>query len=146
MAKSLFDHVNAIYAAGPSYYRELGESDRKSYSMYMINRFVSMCPDYLPIVNEIQKYSGLLDNGSHYLFFAEILPRRKQFHKYIKASKEIKIEPWLLELLAKHYWVSTKEAADYVEIFLQSKEGKVELQNICGLYGIEEKKVLKAIK
>ena len=56
--KSLFDHVNQVTSVqNPSYWDEISDEDKKSWSNYMVNRFLSMKPDWIDLVNEIQKKS-----------------------------------------------------------------------------------------
>lgn len=136
----LFGFINAIYMDQTSqFFDNLSDGDKKQYrySRYMIHRFLSMNPHYLPLVNELQKYSQIPDR-SHYLFLANIVPRGRQFYKYIKGSKEEKYESWLVELIAKHYNVSKNEAIQYIEIL--NKKDKKELKVICEMYGIDMKK------
>ena len=66
------------------FYDDLSEEEKKKYkySRYMIHRFVGMNPNYLPIVNEIQKYTELPDR-SHYQFLVSLIPKDRQFYKYI---------------------------------------------------------------
>jgi hypothetical protein len=98
--------------------------------------------NYAPIVNELQKYTNIPDRA-HYQFLTNILPRGKQYNKYIKGSKDEKYEKWLVELVAKHYQVSKVEAITYLEIYYtQNKDG---LRELCEMYGID-KKELKKVK
>ncbi|MFW6247424.1 MAG: hypothetical protein ACOC22_04625, partial [bacterium] len=60
---------------------------RKDYNPYIINRFVSMCDVYLPLANEINKYD--IPKEVHYRFYYSTLPKRNQFFKYIKGSKDL---------------------------------------------------------
>lgn len=140
-SKGLFDHIDAIYMnQHPDYFDTLSDADKKSYSVYMVNRFLSMNPNQLPLVNEIQKYS--LPADMHYSFFSKMLPKRKQFNKYIKSKKETKYDTWLVELVAKHFEVSTDEALEYVEIYY--KHDKPALRQLCEAYGINNKILQKA--
>ena len=55
--KSLFDHINQITAVqNPNYWDDISDEDKKSWSNYMVNRFLSMNSDWTDLVNEIQKY------------------------------------------------------------------------------------------
>lgn len=140
--KSLFDHINHIYEQqSRNYFDNLTDGDKKSYSAYMVNRFLSMNIHQLPLVNEIQKYS--LPAEAHYLFYATTVARGRQFNKYIKSKAEEKYEKWLVELLAKHYGVSQAEAIFYLDIYYD--KGTDELRQICESYGID-KKQLKQVK
>lgn len=139
--KVLFDHIEAIYTNQRSdYFDTLTEADKKSYSNYMINRFISMNPHQVPFVNEIQKYN--LDSKLHYLFYSQVLPKGKQFNKYIKKTKEVKYEDWLIDIITKHFSVSVVEAEEYLEIYY--KQNKSALKMLCEAYGVDSKKLKKA--
>jgi hypothetical protein len=146
MAKSLFDHLNAVYAdQSLDYWNKLDESDRKSYSSYMINRFISMNSDYLPFVNEFQKYYSVINNELSYLFYSQLLPKRRQFNKYIKGSKDAKYEPWAIDLISRYFEVSLKEAEEYIGLLMLTEEGKEEFRQLLTGYGADAKKVNKAV-
>jgi hypothetical protein len=142
-SKSLFDFTNAIHAdQSAEFFDNLTEAELKSYrnSRYMINRVISMNHDYAGIVNAIQKYTSIPER-MHYLFYTNILPKKKQFNKYIKSAAEDKYEDWMVSLVAKHYAVSRSEAVEYIEIFyLQNKD---ELRELCEKYGIDQKLIKK---
>ena len=90
------------------YFDGLTDTDKKKYknSRYMLHRFLSMNVSYSQVVNELQKYPGIPDR-CHYLFLTNMLPRGKQYNKYVKGSRETKYEKWLVDLIAKHFHVST---------------------------------------
>lgn len=142
--KELFQFLDGIYTDQTSeFYDELTDAEKKKYryARYMMHRFLSMKPEYAPIVNALQMYSGIPDRA-HYLFLANVIPRGKQFNKYVKGSKDEKYEKWLVELVGKHYYVSKAEAIQYLEIYYQSN--KSALKDLCQLYGIDPKLTKKA--
>jgi len=143
--KSLFDHVNAIFTQPHDYYDKLSDADRKSFGSYMINRFLSMAPQYLDLVNLFQTYyiPGLTDNRATWLFYSYAIPKKKQFHKYIKKTKGEEYESWLIDLLVKHFQVSTRQAEEYLEIYYSTKERKEELKQLCEMYGVDQKRMKK---
>ena len=141
MAKTLFDHINAIYLEQKkNYFSGLDDGEKRTYSNYMVNRFLSMNIHQLPLVNEIQKYT--LPSDVHYLFFATTIPRGKQYNKYVKAAKETKYEDWLINLVAGHYCVSEIEAFSYLDIYYH--QDKPALRELCEKYGIDNKVLKKA--
>ena len=141
MAKTLFDHINAIYLEQKkNYFSGLDDGEKRTYSNYMVNRFLSMNIHQLPLVNEIQKYN--LPSDVHYLFFATTIPRGKQYNKYVKAAKEAKYEDWLVDLVAGHYCVSEIEAVSYLDIYYD--QDKPALRELCEKYGIDNKVLKKA--
>lgn len=141
----LFDFLTAVTTdQSIQFFDGLNDADKKKYkySRYMIHRFLSMNVNYAPIVNALQKYPNIPDRA-HYQFLTNVLPRGKQYNKYIKGSKDEKYETWLVELVAKHYQVSKVEAITYLEIYYtQNKDG---LRELCEKYGID-KKQLKQVK
>ena len=142
--KGLFDFLGAITTdQSMDYFDNMTDADRKSYkgSRYMIHRFLSMNPHFIPIVNTLQKYTHIPERA-HYLFLTGLIPRGKQFNKYIKSTKEDKYEKWMVELVSKHYNISIDEAIQYIEIYYKSdKEG---LKLLCQRYGIDQKQLKKA--
>ena len=55
MSKKLFDHIRMITdEQDPNYFDKLSEEDLKSWSNFMINRFLSMNEEYCEVVNLIQ--------------------------------------------------------------------------------------------
>lgn len=141
MTKTLFDHINHIYQSQTkNYFSTLEDGDKRTYSAYMVNRFLSMNVHQLPLVNEIQKYS--LPSDMHYLFYATTISRGKQYNKYVKAAKEMKYEEWLVTLVAKHYSVSEVEVTGYLDLYY--RDDKAGLRILCEKYGIDPKLIKKA--
>lgn len=145
MAKTLFEHLDEIYTQQRVNYWELiEESDQKTFNVYMVNRFISMNPDYLLIVNELQQYWGQVTPRAVYLFYSQILPKKRQFNKYVKSSKETQYDEWVVELVCQHYHVSNKEAEEYLHLFYTSAAGKTRLRELLESYGCDAKKIKKA--
>ena len=140
--KSLFDHINHIREVkSPNYFDTLSEADKKSYSNYMVNKFLSMNVHQVPYVNELQKYT--LTPELHYAFFSRIIPKGRQFNKYIKKTKDVKYEEWLVNIVVRHYNVSIVEAEEYLQIYY--KHDKAALRKLCEAYGVDNKQ-LKRVK
>jgi len=140
----LFDFLDGIYTDQRiDFYDSMSDRDKKGYknSKYMMHRFLSMNTHYLPIVNEIQKYTQI-SGRAHYQFLTNIIPRGKQFNKYIKSKKKDKYETWLIELVSKHYEISINEATTYLDIFYKSN--KSGLKELCQKYGVDKKQLKKA--
>ena len=56
MSKSLFDHIKQITnVQNTLYWDSLEEGDKKTWSNYMVHRFLSMKSEWIQVVNEIQK-------------------------------------------------------------------------------------------
>lgn len=144
MARSIFDLVKVVYEdQSIDAFDTWDEAEQKAFQPYMINRIISMNPDYLPLVNEIQQY-GTLTPRLTYLFYSQMLPKGRQFSKYVKAAKETKYEEWMIELLSRHFGVSNSESIEYLEILLKTEKGRAELREIAEDYATDPKKLKKA--
>ena len=121
------------------------ESDQKKFSVFIVNRWLSMRMEFTELVNEFQTYTiGLLRPQETYRLYHEFLPASKGFAKYIKGKSEDKYEKDLVAQFAEHYQVSKSEAADYIDLM-----DKMQCERILSMYGYsegEKKKLLKGIK
>lgn len=117
---SLFDHLNNLTIHKKDFDHKNDEC-KKSYSNYMINRFVSMTDIYLPYVNEINKYE--LPNDVHYQFYKAFLPKRQQYFKYIKPKKEI--DENTKELLCEYFECGNNEIKNHLEILTEEQINKI---------------------
>jgi hypothetical protein len=144
MAKSLFDHINAICKdQNKKYWDTLDESDKKTWSNYMVFRFLSMNPDFVPVVAQIQPILQEVPPKALYLALIDIIPKGRYFLKYIKPKSADKYEEWLIELVSKYYEVSKLEAEDYLKILYETRNGREKVKELCETYGIETKQITK---
>ena len=140
-ARTIFEHLSGIKEKKESW-ESLSEMDKKSFTPFIINRWLSMNLDLLPIINILQKYTiGLLSPKEVYKLYLDFLPKQKTFDKYIKGKKEGKYNTELLQYLSNWYGVSNREVEDYLEIL--SKEQVIEILMKYGLTDKESKKLLK---
>ncbi len=118
------------------------EAEQKTFSPYILNRFLSMDKEFLEIVNYFQKYSiGFLENREIYRFYCHLLPKGKRFNKYIKGKKDKKHKEWLIDIVKNHYEVSKKETTEYLNILT-----KEDLKLLLEKYGVEAKKIREVTK
>ena len=140
--KGLFDHIKQITdVQNPNYWDDITDEDKKTWSNYMVNRFLSMKMDWIDIVNEVQKYQ--MEPEILYKVYTNIFPKGKHWLKYIKGDKKMKYPKWVYETVAKHLQCSIREANDAVEMYDISHGGQAELADILFKYGIEKKEVRK---
>ena len=140
--KSLFDHIQAVTSQQhPDYWDEISDDDKKSWSNYMVNRFLSMKPEWITFVNDVQKYP--LKPKELYKVYADILPKKRQWLKYIKGDKKMKYPNWVYEIVAKHLQCSIRESNDAVEMYEISAGGQAELKDILMKYGKTEQECRK---
>jgi len=142
--KTLFDHIKAVTQfQDPKYWDKLEESDKKTWSNYMIHRFLSMNSDWIEVLSEIQPYTQVLEPKQLYLSLIGILPKGRYYMRYIKGKKANKYESWLVDLLIQDFMCSSKEAEDYCEILYATKEGRENIKYICEKYGVDKKQITK---
>ena len=144
MSKTLFDHIKAVTQfQDPNYWDKLEESDKKTWSNYMIHRFLSMNSDWIEVLSEIQPYTQTLEPKQLYLLLIGLLPKGRHYLKYTKGKKVNKYEDWLVDLLKEDFMCSLKEAEEYCEILYSTREGRENIKYICEKYGIEKKQITK---
>lgn len=147
--KTLFDHLNNITQVQDSkYFDKITDADKRTWSNFMINRFLSMNPDWIEIVAELDQHTTgrQLKSELTYKMYIDIFPKSRVFLKYIKGNTTTKYTPELVQLVMKHYEVSKKEAVEYLHIFYSTDDKLGELKDIISMYGIEEKEIKKIIK
>jgi len=144
MAVGLFEHIKAITSVqNPKYWDTLEDDDKKSWSNYMVHRFLSMNPEWIEVLSEIQPYTQTLEPRSLYLLLIGLLPKGKYYLKYVKGKKADKYESFLIDLVKQDFQCSSRQAEEYVEILYASKEGRENIMYICTKYGIEKKQITK---
>ena len=107
----------------------------------MVNRFLSMKPEWIDLVNEIQKYP--MEPKNLYKVYTSFLPKKKEWLRYIKGDKKMKYPKWVYEIVAKDLQCSMKEASDAIDMYEISAGGQAELADVLFKYGVEEKEVRK---
>ena len=112
MKLTLWDHLNNL-TINKTELNDKNDVESKSYNIYLINRFVSMCELYIPIVNEVNKY-GNIPKKLHHTFLLNILPKRKQYFKYIKKGKELNETE--LSYIAEYFEIGIREAKMYINL------------------------------
>ena len=136
--KGLFDHIKQITnVQNPMYWETLTESDKKTWSNYMIHRFISMKSDWIEVANEIQRYWELKPK-TIYQFYTNILPRGRTFLRYTKSKKKSKIEKWAMDILCDYFQESSHNVEKTLDIM-----GKNVVYSIISKYGVDDKKLKK---
>lgn len=136
----LYDHLNNITYKKVSY-EELGESDKKSFNPFMINRFLSMEPKYIDIINFFQLYIYNLSNKNIYKLYLNFFPKKKLYNKYIKKAKGNKHDEVLYEVLKLRYNISKRRADEYINLLSNDV-----LKDMIVKTGYDEKQANKIIK
>ena len=133
--KTLFDHINHITSKQTKgYWDSLNETEKKQWSNYMINRFLSMKMEWTDFVNEIQKLK--LDSYQLYVVYSSILPKGKQYLKYIKKKKQTIYNTQVIQKVSEYFEISKSESEDYLNML--SKE---QIRELVSLYGYTDKEL-----
>jgi hypothetical protein len=141
--KSLFDHINQITSVqNPNYWDEISDEDKKSWSNYMVNRFLSMKPEWMGLVNELQKYN--LEPKELYKLYTNVLPKGKQWLKYVKGKNDMSYPEWLVNIVRNNDECSRKEAVESIDMLMLTEGGMMELGELGRKWGIEERRIKEA--
>ena len=112
-----FDHLKNLHTKKRTW-DDFNDEEKKSFNVFIINKALSMNPNYLNIVNMVQNFTGLnqiLSQKEVFNLYYSLLPNKFRFYKWIKGEKTKK-DKEKAEYLAMHFKVSTREAYDYLKI------------------------------
>lgn len=142
--RTIFDIINDV-TCHKTPWEELSEVDKKVVNPYLLNRFLSMNPDFIELVNELQRYTvGQIEPEQTYKLYLELLPKKKQFNKYIKSKKSEKYNSDLVDLVRNHFLISEKEALEYLDMYYSDRLNL--LKEIVKKYGKTDKQVEQLVK
>lgn len=122
---TLFDHLTNITTKKGKY---LGD---EGWNNYMINRFLSMDPDYVEVVNIVQKNTWQMKGEYLYNLYKDLIPKQYKFLKYIKSSTKSDYSIEEIEAVQQYFEVSKKEAKQYIDM-LPKDELKEITQKVHG--------------
>jgi hypothetical protein len=123
----LFDYLKCLTVTKEELDFEDEEISR-NYVPYMINRFISTVDIYVPLVNEINQFPDI-PKETHYQFFLNMLPKRKQYFDYSSLKKEKEATLQQKKMIAHYFQVNLKIAQEYISILSEE-----EIQEITKIY------------
>ena len=112
-----FDHIKNLHTKKKRW-EDFNDEEKKSFNVFIINKGLSMNPNYLGIVNMVQNFTGLnqiISSKQVFNIYFNLLPNNFRFYKWIKGEKTKK-DKEKAEYLAMHFKVSTREACDYLQL------------------------------
>ena len=122
-----FDHIKNLHTKQRSW-DDFNDEEKKSFNIFIINKALSMNPNYLDIVNMVQRYTNnMLNPKEVFNLYFNLLPNKFRFYKWIKGIKDKNKEKY--QILAQHFKCSSREAKDYMELL-----DKKEINKILKLY------------
>jgi hypothetical protein len=134
---SIFDWVKQIsYNKEP--WSSFSNEEHDVFSNFMINKIISMNPNYIELVAEIQEYQ--IPKQKLYEFYCKTLPKQKFFNKYQKPSKQ-QYPKEVINLLSEYFQISSREVLDYCNILTQQ-----DIKDILLQLGRDEKEIKKLLK
>lgn len=129
-SKGLFDHISQVTSnKKKGYWESLSETERKTFSPYMVYRFLSMNIDYIELINELQMHS--LEPKQVYDVLMDVLPKKKVWNKYIKGSTQ---DNNSLSILAEYYELGIKDIK-YNFKMISEEDQKSLIEEIKKSYG-----------
>lgn len=135
---NLFDWLKEINSKKSSV-DSFSQEDWDQWNSYMVHRFLSMDPDLLELVNEVQKLPPT-DKKKIYSIYKEFVPKNNKWNKYIKSTLKQRNKE-LTEYLKGYFQLSTREVKEYMELL-----GDEEILRILSQLGIENKTAKKLLK
>ena len=134
----LFDHLKAIrYTKDPNYYNNLSESEKKSFSHWMILTWLSLDDDLLDLIKLLftDGYYDKIPSDMFYKMLVDFVPKSYNNLSWIKTTR--KSEKLLTEL-SRWFSVSKRESEEYLNIMLSSDVGLIELSSILEGLGFSD--------
>jgi hypothetical protein len=120
-------------------WNKLTEIEKEAINPYMLHRYISMCPDYIELVNLIQQIPST-EKEKIYKVYLDLIPKRNVYLKYIKSSNKSTSND-LLEKLALYFESSKREIEDYLDVL-----SKDEIKEILEALGTDNKEIKKLTK
>ena len=136
--RNVFDWVKEINTK-KSPIDSFSNDDWDQWNSYVVHRVLSMNPDYLALVNEVQKLPPT-SKKQIYSIYREYIPKNNKWSKYIKSTKKPHNKE-LIEYLVNYFQLSSREIIDYLNIL-----DKPEVMSILSQLGINEKDSKKLLK
>ena len=116
---NLFSWINELFV-GKRDWDSFSDADKKKFSPFMVNRYLSMGDDFLPFVNHFQKYTiEVMPQKSVYQFYCNLLPKKKTYLRYLSGKKE-KTNDSVVPFIIKYFEVSKAQAAEYYKLMPKS--------------------------
>lgn len=137
---NLFKWIDELFV-GKRDWDSFSDADKKSFSPFMIVRYLSMNKDILPLVNHYQNYMiQVMPHKAVYQFWCGVLPKKKTYLKYIKGKKD-KFNKEVIDYLVDYFEVSRLQASEYRQLI-----PKENLSHMLKEYGKTDKEIKKMMR
>ena len=143
-AMSITDHLKNIHNTTKKW-EDMTEEEQKSFSIFIVNKYLSMNPNYLEMVNALQQYTvGTLKAKEVFKLYSGLLFGRLEYHPYIKKRTKDKYKDELLTYLSMYFETSKANIIEYLDISFKTNDGIEYIIDILQKYGLNEKKIKNA--
>jgi hypothetical protein len=112
---NIFDHLKNITTEKGDFLGDEGWNNR------LINRWLSFEESYCDAVNTVQKNTWQMKGEYLYNLYRDLIPKKKVFLKYIKATNPKKYKDIEVESVQKYFEISKKEAKEYIDMLPESE-------------------------
>lgn len=132
------DHIEQIInIKDKDYYKSLTSEERKSFSTWLIIKYLSHCYELIPILGEYLPKMNDLTPEQTYKVLIGIIPKGDYTFKVIngKKKKGVVYSKDMIELLSKEYECSTKTSKEYIEILYEIGEYQKTREFLSKKYG-----------
>jgi hypothetical protein len=143
--KNLFDHLSQIRTTkDPNYWNTLSDKEKKDFNHWMILTGLSQDESLIPMCSKLWKggYYDKIPSPQFYTLLCQLVPYSDRKIFWNKGKKKNLI---LLKYISQWFCISTREADEYLSIFMTNDSGMTELAKIlegCGLNDLEAEKIL----
>jgi hypothetical protein len=148
VGKTLFDHIKAVTQyQDPDYFDKLSDLDKKTWSNFMIQRFLSMNSDWTEFISEVDSIilGNQLKPELAYQIYISMIPKSNVFLKYIKSSVENKFPKELIDIFCLYYEISREESTEYLSILSEIDPQNIEITHMLEMYAFDEKEIKKIL-
>lgn len=141
--RGLFDHVKHIrQVQSKDYYDTLNESERKTFSKFMILRVLSMDSKIVEEISYISKYMEVLPDKQFYDLLIRCVPKDYKFYPYIKKTAK-DVNATIIKCITDKYQIGSSDASDYYSLFIQTESGLNNLVELIQSFGYSQSEVEK---
>ena len=134
---NLFSWIDELFVKKRAW-DSFSAEDQKKFSPFMVNRYLSMNNDFLPIINHFQKLTiEVMPIGVVYKFYCSLLPKKKPYLRYL-SGKKTKTNEKVVPFIQKYFEVSKLQASEYYNLMTTD-----ELKLLLKQYGKTDKEIKK---
>lgn len=112
---NVFDIVKRIMTTKDNW-EDIPEDERSTWNSWMVNKILSMNPDYCEVVNIIQKNTWTLKPEYLYKVYVDIIPQGYVFSKYIKNNNKKEYSLEQVNAVSTYFNISKSDAKEYIDM------------------------------